>query len=258
MTYCVGVLLNAGLVCASDSRTNAGIDNVSSFKKMKVFERQGDRVLVIMSSGNLSMTQNVVNQLELSGKKTDGSPTIWSALSLVEVASLLGETLREVRRRDLPYLQQNNIDASASFILGGQILGEPMRLFLVYSEGNFIESTPETPFFQIGETKYGKPIIDRVITPASTLIEAEKCILVSFDSTMRSNVSVGLPIDMLTCETDMLCVRLQKRIQETDPYYRLIHTEWGEGLKRVFSQLPDPQWDNNDSPTPQYQSQIFK
>jgi putative proteasome-type protease len=258
MTYCVGVLLQAGLVCASDSRTNAGIDNVSSFKKMKVFERPGDRVLVIMSSGNLSMTQNVINQLELTGRKTDGSPNIWNAQSMVDVASLLGETLREVRRHNLPYLQQNNIDASAAFILGGQIGREPMRLFLVYSEGNFIESTPETPFFQIGETKYGKPIIDRVITPASTMIEAEKCILVSFDSTMRSNVSVGLPIDMLTCETDALCVRLQKRIQESDPYYRLIHTEWGEGLKRVFSQLPDPQWDTNDSPAPQYQSQIFK
>ncbi len=258
MTYCVGVLLHAGLVCASDSRTNAGVDNVSSFKKMKVFERQGDRVLVIMSSGNLSMTQNVINQLELNGKKTDGTPSIWSVQSLVEVASLLGETLREVRRRDLPYLQQYNIDASASFILGGQIYGEPMRLFLVYSEGNFIESTPETPFFQIGETKYGKPIIDRVITPSSTLIEAEKCILVSFDSTMRSNVSVGLPIDMLTCETDALRVRLQKRILETDPYYRLIHTEWGEGLKRIFLQLPDPQWDAADPATPQYQSQIFK
>ena len=194
MTYCVGVLLHDGLVCASDSRTNAGIDHVSSFKKMKVFERPGDRVLVMMSAGNLSVSQNVLNQLELSGRRTDAALTIWSAQSLVEVASLLGDTLREVRGRDLPFLQANNIDANVTFILGGQIRGEPMRLFLVYSEGNFIESTPETPFFQIGETKYGKPIIDRVITPASTLVEAEKCLLVSFDSTMRSNVSVGLPI----------------------------------------------------------------
>ena len=258
MTYCVGVLLDAGLVCASDSRTNAGIDNVSSFRKMKVFERQGDRVLVVMSSGNLSMTQNVLNKLELSGRKSDGSPSIWSACSMFEVASLLGETLREVRKRDLPYLQQNNIDTNASFILGGQIRGEPMRLYLIYSEGNYIESTPETPFFQIGETKYGKPIFDRVVTPASTLIEAQKCVLVSFDSTMRSNVSVGLPIDMLVMETDALRVRLQQRILETDPYYRLIHTEWGEGLKRVFSQLPDPQWELSGSPAPQYQSQLFK
>ena len=249
MTYCVGVLLHDGLVCASDSRTNAGIDHVSSFKKMKVFERPGDRVLVMMSAGNLSVSQNVVNQLELSGRRTDGTLTIWSAQSMVEVASLLGDTLREVRGRDLPFLQANNIDANVTFILGGQIRGEPMRLFLVYSEGNFIESTPETPFFQIGETKYGKPIIDRVITPASTLVEAEKCLLVSFDSTMRSNVSVGLPIDMLSCETDALHVGLQKRIQESDPYYRLIHAEWGEGLKRVFSQLPDPQWDT-EGPAP--------
>ncbi len=258
MTYCVGVLLDAGLVCASDSRTNAGVDNVSSFKKMKVFERQGDRVLVVLSSGNLSVTQNVLNHIELASRRTDGGPTIWTLRSMVEVAELLGETLREVRRRDLPYLQQNNIDSSASFILGGQIYGEPMRLFLVYSEGNFIESTLETPFFQTGETKYGKPIIDRVITPSSTLIEAEKCILVSFDSTMRSNISVGLPIDLLVCESNALRVRLQKRIQETDAYYKLIHSEWGEGLKRLFAQLPDPQWESTNAPQPQYQSQIFK
>ena len=258
MTYCVGVLLHAGLVCASDSRTNAGVDNVSSFRKMKVFERQGDRVLVVLSSGNLSITQNVLNQIELSSRRTDGGPTIWTLQSMVEVASLLGDTLREVRRRDLPYLQQNNIDSSASFILGGQIRGEGMRLFLIYAEGNFIESTPETPFFQTGETKYGKPIIDRVITPDSTLVEAEKCVLVSFDSTMRSNISVGLPIDLLVCETDALRIRLQKRIQETDPYYTLIHMEWGEGLKRLFAQLPDPQWESPGTSTAQFQSQIFK
>ena len=258
MTYCVGVLLNSGLVCASDSRTNAGVDNVSSFKKMKVFERPGDRVLVIMSSGNLSMTQNVLNLLELAGKKTAGNPTIWSAQSLTEVASLVGDALREVRKRDQPYLVQNNIDASASFILGGQIGDEQMRLFLIYSEGNYIESTPETPFFQIGETKYGRPIIDRVITPASTLVEAEKCVLVSFDSTMRSNVSVGLPIDMVVCENNALRVRLQQRILESDPYYNLIHTQWGEGLRHVFSQLPDPQWESSQTTSMQYQSQIFK
>ena len=259
MTYCVGVLLHAGLVCASDSRTNAGVDNVSSFKKMKVFERQGDRVLVIMSSGNLSMTQNVINQLELTGKKTDGTPSVWSVQSMVEVASLLGETLREVRRRDLPYLQQYNIDASASFILGGQIYGEPMRLFLVYSEGNFIESTPETPFFQIGETKYGKPIIDRVIKPSSTLMEAAKCTLVSFDSTMRSNVSVGLPIDISWYERDSLRMGLKRRITESDGYFNMIHTQWGEGLRKVFSQLPDPTWDSPESvQLQQQQAQFFK
>lgn len=258
MTYCVGVLLRAGLVCASDSRTNAGVDNVSSFRKMKVFERPGDRVIVIMTSGNLSVTQNVINQLELWGKKNDGSPTVWNVQSMMEVAGLVGDSLREVRRRDLPYLQQNNIDSSAALIVGGQIRGEPMRLFLVYSEGNFIESTPETPFFQIGETKYGKPIIDRVITPESSLVEAEKCILVSFDSTMRSNISVGLPIDMLVCESDALKVRFQKRIQETDAYYNLIHTRWGEGLKHLFTQLPDPQWESPETAPTQFQAQIFK
>jgi putative proteasome-type protease len=258
MTYCVGVLLRSGLVCASDSRTNAGVDNVSSFRKMKVFERPGDRVIVAMSSGNLSVTQNVLNQIELAGHKNDGRETIWTVHSMMEVASLIGDTLRDVRHRDMPFLAQNNIDSSASFILGGQIRGEPMRLFLIYSEGNFIESTPETPFFQIGETKYGKPIIDRVITPSSTLVEAEKCILVSFDSTMRSNISVGMPIDLLVCESDALHVVMQKRIAETDPYYSLIHAEWGNGLKKLFSQLPDPQWGPGDTPTPQFQSQLFR
>jgi putative proteasome-type protease len=258
MTYCVGVLLRSGLVCASDSRTNAGVDNVSSFRKMKVFQRPGDRVIAVLSSGNLSITQNVLNQIELASQRGDFGTSLWNMHSMLEVAALIGDTLREVRHRDMPFLAQNNIDSNASFILGGQIRGEPMRLFLIYSEGNFIESTPETPFFQIGETKYGKPIIDRVITPYSSLVEAEKCILVSFDSTMRSNISVGMPIDMLVCETDALCVRMQKRIYDSDPYYSLIHAEWGNGLKQLFAQLPDPQWDCGDGPQPQYQSQLFR
>jgi putative proteasome-type protease len=243
MTYCVGLVLDAGMVFASDSRTNAGVDQVSSFRKMKVFEREGDRVIVIMSSGNLAITQSAVNHLENQGRRTDGGPTIWNAQSLFEIATLLGDCLRQVRQRDVTHLTQSNVDAGASFVVGGQVNGEQQRLFLVYSEGNFIEATVETPFFQIGETKYGRPIIDRVIKPTTNLVEAAKCLLVSFDSTMRSNISVGLPIDVLVYRNDSLRAGMKRRILENDPYFGMIHTQWGEGLRSLFAKLPDPAWD---------------
>jgi len=244
MTYCVGVLLDGGMVFASDSRTNAGVDHVSSFRKMTVYERPADRVIVILSSGNLSVTQNALTLLEQQSKRGEGAPNIWSAPSLFDVATMLGDCLREVKRRDAPYLTQNNIDASANFVVGGQLKGEHQRLFMLYQEGNFIEATPETPFFQVGETKYGKPIIDRVVKRSTSVIDATKCVLISFDSTMRSNVSVGLPIDLVTYARDSLRVQLQRRIGETDPYFTMIHHQWGEGLRRVFAQLPDPYWDD--------------
>jgi putative proteasome-type protease len=244
MTYCVGVLLDAGMVFCSDSRTNAGVDHVSSFRKMTVYERPGDRVVVILASGNLSVTQNAINLLDQNAKRGDGSPNVWNAQSLFEVATLLGDSLREVKRRDAAYLAQNNIDASANFVLGGQVKDEPQRLFMLYQEGNFIEATPDTPFFQIGETKYGKPIIDRVVKRSTSVVDATKCVLISFDSTMRSNVSVGLPIDLVTYAKDMLKLQIQRRITETDPYFTMIHHQWGEGLRRVFAQIPDPYWED--------------
>jgi putative proteasome-type protease len=243
MTYCVGLLLDAGMVFASDSRTNAGVDQVSSFRKMRVFQREGDRMIVIMSSGNLAITQSAVNYLENQARRTDGGATIWNVQSLFEIATLLGDCLRQVRQRDVAFLTQSNVDASASFIIGGQVQGERQRLFLIYSEGNFIEAAAETPFFQIGETKYGRPIIDRVVKPTTSLVEAAKCLLVSFDSTMRSNISVGLPLDLLVYGNDSLRVGMQRRITEDDPYFSMIHTKWGEGLRSLFAQLPDPNWD---------------
>jgi putative proteasome-type protease len=242
MTYCVAITLEAGMIFASDSRTNAGVDQISRFSKMRTFVKPGDRVIVTLSSGNLSMTQNTVNTLEQRARATDGQMNLWNATSMFEVARLLGDALREVKTRDGPYMEQNNIDSYANFLVGGQIKGEPPRLFDVYSEGNFIEATPETCYFQIGESKYGKPVLDRVVTRATSLVEATKCTLVSFDSTMRSNISVGLPIDLLVYEIDSLSVRLQRRIEETDPYFQMVHKEWGEGLRRVFTQLPDPDW----------------
>ena len=242
MTYCVAMSLDAGMIFASDSRTNAGVDQIARFSKMRTFVRDGDRVIVMLSSGNLSITQNAVNVLESRIRSTDGEPNLMNARSMFEVARLLGDALREVKTRDGPYLMQNNVDSSANFIVGGQIGGEQGRLFHVYGEGNFIEATSETCYFQIGESKYGKPVIDRVVTRQTSLTDATKCILVSFDSTMRSNISVGLPIDLLVYETDQLQVKLTRRIDESDPYFQMVHTQWGEGLRRVFAQLPDPDW----------------
>jgi putative proteasome-type protease len=242
MTYCVAMSLDAGMIFASDSRTNAGVDQIARFSKMRVFAREGDRVIVTLSSGNLSITQNALSMLEQRARKADSETTLWNAMSMFDVARLTGDALREVKTRDGPYLLQNNIDSHANFIVGGQVIGEAPRLFEVYSEGNFIEATPDTCYFQIGESKYGKPVIDRVVKRSTGLLEATKCTIVSFDSTMRSNISVGLPIDLVVYETDALKIRLQRRIEESDPYFQMIHTQWGEGLRRVFAQLPNPDW----------------
>ena len=240
MTYCVGVKLDEGLIFASDSRTHAGVDNYAKFCKMTVFERAGDRVLVLLSSGGLAATQAVINVLRQ--RAATEAPHLWSVASMFDVANLVADAMRDIERRDGPYLETGGLSFNASFILGGQIAGEEMRLFRIYAEGNFIEAGVDTPFFQTGETKYGKPIIDRVIKRTTSLVDATKCTMVSFDSTMRSNISVGLPIDLLVYETDTLRIKLSRRIEETDPYFQMVHTQWGEGLRRVFAQLPDPDW----------------
>ena len=248
MTYCVAVVLDAGMVFASDSRTSAGVDHVSSFRKMRVFASDGDRVIVILSSGNLSITQSVVNILDHHARNPDASKTVMNLSSMIEVAELIGDTLREVKRRDGPYLQESKVDANATFLVGGQIQGERQRLFTIYNEGNFIEATRDTPYFQIGESKYGKPVIDRVIKCNTGLLEATKCILVSFDSTMRSNISVGLPFDLLIYTRDSLKIGMQRRIEEDDPYFNMIHQQWGAGLRKVFAELPNPEWNVSVQP----------
>jgi len=242
MTYCVALRLDAGMIFASDSRTNAGVDHVSTFTKMRVFERKDDRVIVVLSSGNLAMTQGVVNLLDRHQHAAEGTSTIWNVDSMYDAATLVGDALREMQRKDGPYLMQSNIDANANLIVGGQIGGEPMRLFHVYAQGNFIEATDETPYFQLGESKYGKPILDRVVNTATPQKEAAKCVLISFDSTMKSNISVGLPIDLLWLPRDSLRVGLQQRIREGDPYFTMLRSRWGGGLRRVFGELPDPDW----------------
>ncbi|WP_347985971.1 proteasome-type protease [Methylomonas sp. AM2-LC] len=252
MTYCIALKLNAGMVFASDSRTNAGVDQISSFKKMRTFNKIGDRSIVILSSGNLSITQNAVNLLEQHGRHADRL-NIWNAESMFDVAQLLGECLREVRDHDGVFLKQSNVDAGANFLVGGQIQGERMRLFLIYAEGNFIEASDNTPYFQIGETKYGKPIIDRVIRADTALADAVKCVMVSFDSTMRSNLSVGLPIDLACYQNQSLNLDFQQHITEDDPYFSQISRRWSEGLRGVFASLPTPEWlgDIDHVPPPQ-------
>jgi putative proteasome-type protease len=242
MTYCVGVLLEQGLIFASDSRTHAGVDNFASFCKMTVFERSGDRVIVLLSSGNLAGTQAVINIVRQRGERTTGEPNIWNARTMFDVAVTVSDAMRDVERRDSEYLEANDIEFNASFILGGQIEGEAMRLFRIYAEGNFIEAGIDTPFLQTGEAKYGKPIIDRVIRPATDLAAATKCVLVSFDSTMRSNLSVGMPIDLICYERDSLRISMRRRFEHHDAYFSSLSNAWSEGTRKVFAQLPDLSW----------------
>ena len=242
MTYCVGVNLKAGLVFASDSRTNAGVDNVARFAKMRVFAREDDRVIVTLSAGNLSITQNVLSTLELTARNDPQALGVWTATSMFEIARLIGDTLRQVKDRDDTYLRAENVDSSASFIVGGQIKGEAPRLFHVYSEGNCIETSDDTPYMQIGEIKYGKPVFDRIISRDTSLADAVKCTIVSFDSTMRSNLSVGAPIDLVVYEKDALRLKIQRRLDEDDAYLATIRSDWDQGLLGVFDALPPNPW----------------
>jgi putative proteasome-type protease len=243
MTYCVALRIDSGMIFASDSRTNAGVDHVATFCKMKVYEKVDERLIVVLSSGNLAITQGVNNILDRQLKlNEEATPSLMNVTSMYDAAALVGDALREMQRRDGPWLMQSQIEASASMLVGGQIKGEEQRLFHVYSQGNFIESMEDTPFFQLGESKYGKPILDRVLNTSVPQKEAAKCILISFDSTMKSNISVGLPIDMLWYPRDSLRTGMVQRIREGDPYFTMVRTRWGGGLRRVFAELPDPDW----------------
>ncbi|MET0282315.1 MAG: peptidase [Steroidobacteraceae bacterium] len=237
MTYCVAVSVDEGLVLLSDSRTNAGVDRISTFRKMTLFEAPGQCAAVIMGSGNLSVTQSVIGRLQ--EQLASEQHSLLRQKSMADVAFEVCEAVREVYRRDAESLRIHGLDFNPEFIVGGAVRGEPTRLFHVYAAGNFIESTDETRYFQIGETKYGKPIIDRVIHADTGVAAAAKCLLVSMDSTLRSNLTVGMPLDLAILRNGEQRITLRRTIAEDDPYWVLIRDGWGAALREVFHALPD-------------------
>jgi putative proteasome-type protease len=239
MTYCVAVRNDAGLVFLSDSRTNAGVDQINTFRKMHVYEVPGERVMVLLTAGNLSVSQSVASGLRVQ-MENHGEKSLASAPNMFSAAKLVGDAVRKVHARDAESLKEFGIEFNVSLIFGGQVKGEEPRLFNIYSAGNFIEATPETPYFQIGESKYGKPILDRVVGNQLSLDEVAKCCLISMDSTMKSNLSVGLPLDLLCYEKDALQVQRRTLIDSKDPYFASLRERWGEQLRKVFNELPAP------------------
>jgi putative proteasome-type protease len=241
MTYCVGIRLKAGLVFLSDTRTNAGVDNFSAARKMTVFEQPGDRLMVAMTAGNLAVSQAVKQILceHLDGSK----PNLWNVRTMAEAVQVVGRAVREVHERDADALKSFGLEFNVSIIFGGQIGTERPRLFSVYAAGNYIEAHSENCFFQIGESKYGKPILDRVITPLTSLDEAAKCALISMDSTLKSNLSVGLPLDLLVYQRDSLRLTHYTQIDERNRYFAMIRSTWGRRLRQIFAEIDDPSWE---------------
>lgn len=242
MTYCVAMLLDTGLVFLSDSRTSAGVDQISTFRKTTVFQKPGERVLVLQSAGNLALTQAVTSLLQEQMTGPDPAANLLGCPNMFEAARLVGDALREIHRRDALALKEFGVEFNASLILGGQIRGEAPRLFSLYAAGNFIEATAETTYFQIGESKYGKPILDRVVRRSSSLSEGAKCALVSMDSTMRSNLAVGLPLDLVIVKRDQLAVARHASIDADNGYFANLRNLWGEALREAFARLPEPDW----------------
>jgi len=240
MTYCVSLLLNKGLVFMSDTRTNSGVDNVSTYRKMFTWSKPGERVITMLTAGNLATTQTLVSLLdERSKAPAERKPSLLEAPTMFQVASIVGETLREVIESTSPSGQSADSQFGATVILGGQVAPSDPRLFLIYPEGNFIEATEDTRFFQSGETKYGRPILVRAIDPEMSFEEAVKLLLVSFDSTIKANLSVGLPLDLQIYTKDSFAVGAERRFEWDDPYYQSISTSWGESLRTALKALPD-------------------
>ncbi|WP_378947975.1 peptidase [Paracoccus sp. R86501] len=239
MTYCVGLKLDAGLVLLSDTRTNAGLDNISCYRKMFFFENPGERIITIMTAGSLSVTQTTIARLEeaIEDELADETTSILKAPTMLRVATIIGDTLSRTRREIADQCRELKQQASASMIVAGQRQGGDMRMFLIYPEGNFIEATEDTPFLQIGEHKYGKPILDRVVTPETSLQDAQKAVLLSMDSTLRSNLSVGMPLDMAVIARDHCGVTLRRRIQDGDPDFMEMSAAWSNALRDSFSKV---------------------
>jgi len=239
MTYCVGLLLDAGMVLLSDTRTNAGLDNIATYRKMFTFEVPGERVIVVMTAGSLSVTQTTIARLRdtIDSPDATAEESILKAPTMLKVAEIIGATLASVRADIQEKLAAMGQSASASMIVAGQRKGGGMRMFLIYPEGNFIEATEDTPFLQIGEHKYGKPILDRVVRMDTSLADAQKAVLLSMDSTLRSNLSVGMPLDLAVIERDALAVSRARRIEAGDPDFRLMSEAWSKALRDGFLQI---------------------
>ena len=247
MTYCVGMLVNEGLAMIADTRTNAGVDNISSYKKLHVTDVPGERVIAIATAGNLSVTQTALTMLAEGVRMPghDAPETLETAPTLFRAAQLVGYCLNAVRQDLLPTVEAESLKITASMLLGGQVKGGRMGLYLIYAQGNFIECGPDTPYLQIGELKYGKPILDRALRPDTPMAEAVKLGLISFDSTIRSNIAVGPPFDMIVVPRDELAGR-QRRIEVDDPYFKDLGRRWSEALAQAHRSMPAPPW--MDSP----------
>ena len=245
MTYCVGMLVDDGLAMIADTRTNAGVDNISAYRKLHVIDKPGERVLAVATAGNLSVTQTAMAMVRegVHLNVGDEPETLETANSLFKCAQLLGHALRNVRQSIAPALEADSLNVSASMLLGGQIAGGPMQLFLIYSQGNFIECGSDTPFLQIGEAKYGKPILASGMRRTTPLAEAVKLGLISFSTTMRSNVGVGAPFDLLTLRRDMISGE-QRRIEADDPYFEDLHDRWTRAQAQARAAMPEPPWMN--------------
>lgn len=242
MTYCLAIKVDRGLVFASDSRTSAGVDYVTTYGKMHSFIWPGDRVILMLTAGNLATTQAVINIIQHHLDDTEAEFDLRRARHMFEIAHYVGALSQAEQQRHADVMKSSNVSIEASFIVGGQIAGRPPEIFLIYPQGNYISASPETPFLQIGENKYGKPILDRVIDAGTTLEDAARCALVSLDSTMRSNLSVGMPIDLICYERDSLEVQRRRRFDDEDPYFTAVSQAWGEGTRQVFSRLPALRW----------------
>ena len=241
MTYCLGILTRHGLVIGSDSRTNAGVDCISTYQKLFNFSNPGERVILICVSGNLSITQGIINEIE-QDVKHGAERNVHNLSNMYDIARYIGDKVRAIQTQEHSWLKKDGIDSQCTLLLGGQIGGLETRLYMIYSQGNFIQATPETPFLQIGEIKYGKPILDRTITYETSLEDAAKCALLSIDSTMKSNISVGPPIDLMVYYRDSLAIRHQIRFKRGDVYLQKIRDMWEDYLRQAFEKMPQLEW----------------
>lgn len=242
MTYCCGILVREGLVMIADTRTNAGLDNVSTFRKLHVFRQPGERIMAIASSGNLSISQSIVSMLKegVENKTTGEIETLMNAPTMFQAAQRIGRVLRDLQMEEGPVLESADVRFDVSFLFGGQIKGEKLRLFMIYSAGNFIECTTDTPYLQIGEHKYGKPVLDRAVTYETDIYDALKLALISMDSTMRSNLGVGMPIDILVARPDVCDAEVAYRIEPGEPYFHGLREHWSEALREAHMAIPRP------------------